>query len=236
MFFQDKEIAKFTNQAKEWWNLSGPFKMLHEINPVRLEYILRMIKSSLKTDSVKGLDILDVGCGGGILSIPISRLGGNISGIDLGAENIEIASKKALEEGLEINFENLSVQDLVAKKKIFDVVICSEVMEHVEKPQDFIECLSKLTKNGGIVIISTINRNFKSKLFAITIAEYLLGLIEKGTHNWNMFIKPHELIKFASKNSLSVVDLSGMAYNPLAREWCINKDLDVNYFATFQKT
>jgi 2-polyprenyl-6-hydroxyphenyl methylase/3-demethylubiquinone-9 3-methyltransferase len=235
MFAQDKEINKFTSLASEWWSMSGSFKMLHEINPVRLEYIISQINLYSKNKTIKNLKILDVGCGGGILSIPLARLEAKVTGIDLGKENIEIASKKAEEDGISVNFMNISVEELIEKKETYDVVICSEVLEHVENPKEFISSLSKLLKKSGILILSTINRTIKSKILAIGFAEYILRIIPTGTHDWNMFIKPSEMVKYAAISGLSVKYLKGMSFDIFKREWSLSSDLDINYFATFIK-
>lgn len=229
------EVSKFTKIASKWWDLNGPFKMLHEINPLRIEYIISIAKKHLKTE-IKDLNILDVGCGGGILSIPLARLGANVTGIDAGAENIKEAESKAQEnQSLKVNFENILLEEFTNEMKKFDIVICLEVLEHIENPGEFIKLLSTSTKEGGVLIMSTINRNLKSNLLAIGVAEYILGLVPKGTHDSNKFIKPSELEKYGSHSDLRIADLSGMSYSLFKQEWMISKDIDVNFFCTFIK-
>ncbi|MDX2049860.1 MAG: bifunctional 2-polyprenyl-6-hydroxyphenol methylase/3-demethylubiquinol 3-O-methyltransferase UbiG [Rickettsiaceae bacterium] len=233
-----REIEKFTSIASKWWDSRGPFKMLHEINPIRLEYI---VSSIVKHYDVKDnnfftkLSVLDVGCGGGIASIPLARLGFKVTGIDPGAENIESATNAAKLQTLDAEFLSASCEDLIEQKKVFDIVLCLEVLEHVDNPENFIKSLSQLVQKDGILILSTINRNLKSKLLAIYAAEYLLRLVPAGTHEWQKFLKPSELVNFCAKNRLKCLDISGMTYELLKGKWKITKDIDVNFFCSFRK-
>lgn len=231
-----EEVLKFTKNADKWWDVSGPFGMLHEINPVRLQYIISQIRNhyglGLELDNLK---ILDVGCGGGIVSIPLSRLCANVTGIDLGKENIDVATQKAKSEGLDAEFLNIKISDLVNSEKKYDVVLCLEVLEHVENPELFLGDLAKLVKDNGILIVSTINRNIKSRLLAIELAEKFLKIVPNGTHSYESFITPLELKKQSSNYGLELNNLKGMKYSIIKRGWILSEDCSVNYFATFIK-
>lgn len=234
----ENEISKFTNIASEWWNLHGPFKLLHEINPVRLEYVLNQITSFYNLQSnneINKLKILDVGCGGGILTQPLARLGAEMHAIDAGEENIKVAIEKAQEEDLNINFKCCKIEQFVENNKNYDVVICLEVLEHVDDPEDFISFLAKALKNNGLLIVSTLNRTLKAKILAIWAAENILKMVPKNTHQYNKFIKPSELKNYGDKNNLLLLDLTGMVLDLKTREWKLLPDLDINYFASFKK-
>ena len=238
MIVNHEEIKKFTNIASEWWNYNGSFKLLHEINPIRIEYILSQAKaffSLQKNDDIKKLKILDVGCGGGILSIPLSRLGAKVSGIDAGLENIEIAREKAASEGLKIDFECIKIEDFVKKRERFDLVICLEVLEHIDDPKDFLSSIAKLTKKDGMVVLSTINKTLKAKVLAIGIAEYILGLVPRGTHTYEKFITPYQLHQYCLSNQLYSLNMTGMVFDIKSREWKLSDDLDINYFVSLKK-
>jgi len=235
----ENEISKFTNEASKWWDVNGPFKLLHEINPIRLEYLLEQIRfhyNLLDNKKIKGIKILDVGCGGGVLSIPLARLGANVTAIDLGKENIEAAQDKAFKEKLHIDFVCTEVEQFALKHmEEFDIVLCFEVLEHVQDPELFISNLAKLVKKRGLVILSTINRNLKSRFLAIGMAEYVLRMLPKHTHNYNKFIKPSEINRYGAITGLSVVNFKGMTYDILRRDWALSNNIDVNYFATLLK-
>lgn len=232
------EVEKFTSLASKWWDYEGPFKLLHEINPLRLEYILEQIKSHFQfshNEEIAKLKILDVGCGGGILSLPLARLGAKVKGIDAGEENIVIAAEKAKSENVLLDFENIDITNLAEKSEKFDVVICLEVLEHVDNPRQFISYISALAKENGLVILSTINRNIKSKILAIGFAEYILNMVPKGTHEYQKFITPYELKQYCAESDLGVIDLRGMSLDIRNHQWKISRDLGINYFATFKK-
>ena len=227
------EIEKFTNIATPWWDLSGPFKPLHQITPPRLEYIKHQIQKNFNTDFSK-LKILDVGCGGGLLSIPLAKLGCKVTAIDPGIENIEAGKSRSNNLKIDVNFEAITIQEFNKKGQKFDVVICSEVLEHVQDYALFINEISKFLNKDGIAIFSTINRNLKSNILAIYLAEYILNIVPKGTHEFYKFIKPSEMILASQKSGLKFLDLSGISFSLLKREWILSKDTDINYIASFK--
>jgi len=233
----DREVAKFEAMAEEWWNPYGKFRPLHTMNPVRLDYILAQLDFEFGIDRqqrnpLAGLDILDMGCGGGLLSEPMARLGATVTGTDVSGINIRIAASHAEQSQLTITYREASAESLAAEQQDFDVVLCMEVIEHVADPQVFMTCCASLVRPGGLLIFSTINRTVKSYLLAIIGAEYVLRWLPVGTHDWNRFIKPTELQDLAASAALEFVDRKGFIYNPLRDEWTISTtDLDVNYGA-----
>jgi 2-polyprenyl-6-hydroxyphenyl methylase/3-demethylubiquinone-9 3-methyltransferase len=222
-----EEIEKFTSIADSWWDINGPFKQLHKINPIRLEYICNKIREHIGKESVNGLKILDIGCGGGIVSVPLARLGANVTGIDLGAENIAAAKEYAVSKGLEIEYIHSDISVLESE---YDVILCLEVVEHVDDLKKFVENISKLLKPNGIVILSTINRTIKGFAFAIAAAEYILQWVPRGTHNFDRFVKPSELANMLESHNINVLDIMGMSYNIFNKRWFLSDDIDVNYF------
>ena len=233
-----KEIKKFEEMAAEWWNPEGKFKPLHHMNPCRLDYIIKQIeiefdRSTTNQKAFSGIDILDIGCGGGLLSEPMARLGANVTGVDAAAKNIPIAQTHAKQSGLDIHYQVATAESLVEDAVQFDVILNMEVIEHVKNPAEYISTCSKLLKPNGIMVCSTINRTSKSFLFAILGAEYVLRWLPKGTHDWNKFIKPEELFNIISSADLKLVDKRGFVLNPIAWEWqTSDRDLNVNYVTT----
>ena len=223
------EIEKFTSIADSWWDTNGPFKPLHEINPTRLEYICHQIRNHVGKDDITELKILDIGCGGGIVSVPLVRLGAKVTGVDLGAENIVAAKEYAASKKLEIEYLNVDISTL---KTQYDVVLCLEVVEHVGNLEEFMHNISKLLKPNGIVILSTINRTIKGFALAIVAAEYVLRWVPKGTHSFDKFVKPSELTNMLEKNNINVSDITGMCYNIFNKGWSLSGDIEVNYFLT----
>jgi 2-polyprenyl-6-hydroxyphenyl methylase / 3-demethylubiquinone-9 3-methyltransferase len=227
-----KEIEKFSNIAEEWWNPNGKFKPLHNFNPIRIKYIKDNIiqdfniKSSNKP--LKNIKILDIGCGGGLLSEPMCRLGASVMGIDASKKNIEIASFHAKKSKLKIDYKVASPETLKTAVK-FDVILNMEIVEHVEDIDFFIKESSKLLKKNGTMFIATLNKTLKSYLFAIVGAEYILKWLPIGTHEWEKFIKPDHLINITKKNNLILRRLDGMKFNILNNDWKISKDTSVNY-------
>ena len=218
------ELAKFESVADKWWDKSGEFKPLHEINPLRLDYINE--RSALTEKR-----ILDVGCGGGILSEGLAQRGADVTGIDLAEANLVTARQHAEENNLNINYQNIAVETLAAEQPgSFDIVTCLEMLEHVPDPASVVQACATLVKPGGHIFFSTINRNPKSYLFAIVGAEYVLNLVPRGTHEYMRFIKPSELGLWARQANLRVNDVSGMSYNPLTNVATIGDDSGVNYF------
>ena len=232
----NEEVAKFEKLASEWWDSGGKFKPLHMLNPCRLEFITDHINLHfqkdiiLDKDPLKGIKVLDIGCGGGLLCEPMARLGANVLGIDVVEKNIKVASLHAKEMDLNIKYRHISAEELIKEKLAFDVILNMEVIEHVENPGFFIDICANLLKKGGLMFCSTINKNLKSYLFAILGAEYVMQWLPKGTHDWSKFIKPNELNKLFSNSGLHVKDSRGFVFNPLSWGWELSKtDLSVNY-------
>ena len=233
-----KEIEKFSNMADEWWDPHGKFKPLHKFNPIRIKYIKENIINQFnpknKNKPLSGINILDIGCGGGLLSEPMCRLGANTTGIDASIKNIKIAKLHAKKNGLKIDYICSSPEKLKITKK-FDVILNMEIVEHVEDISFFLKSCSKLLKKNGLMFVATINKTLKSYVFAIVGAEYVLRWLPIGTHEWEKFVKPEELKKILTKNNLSLKKFDGMHFNIIKDEWSITKDLSVNYIAKFLK-
>jgi 2-polyprenyl-6-hydroxyphenyl methylase / 3-demethylubiquinone-9 3-methyltransferase len=233
-----KEIEKFSKMAAEWWDPSGKFKPLHKFNPIRIKYIKENIISNFKVKvNKKPLDkinILDIGCGGGLLSEPMTRLGADVTGIDASSKNINIAKLHAKKNKLKINYICSSPEKLKIKKK-FDVILNMEIIEHVEDINFFINSCSKLLKKNGLMFVATLNKTLKSYVFAIIGAEYVLRWLPIGTHDWEKFVRPEDLKKILSKNSLKLEKLDGMNFNIIKDEWGVSSDTSINYIAKFIK-
>jgi 2-polyprenyl-6-hydroxyphenyl methylase/3-demethylubiquinone-9 3-methyltransferase len=217
------ELEKFSQLAHKWWDPTSEFKPLHDINPLRLEYINRHA-------SLAGKTVLDVGCGGGILSESMAGLGAAVTGIDLSDKALQVAKLHLLESGKQVDYRKIAVEALASELPgHFDAVTCMEMLEHVPDPQSVISACAKLVKPGGWIFFSTLNRNPKSYLFAVIGAEYLLNLLPRGTHDYAKFIKPSELAKSCRNAELNLVDLIGLSYNPLSKVYSLGRDTDVNY-------
>ena len=233
-----KEIEKFSKIAAEWWNPNGKFKPLHKFNPIRIKYIKDNIIKKFNLNSpnkpLKTINLLDIGCGGGLLSEPMSRLGANVVGIDASKKNIEVAKFHAKKNKLKINYICASPEMLKMQKK-FDVILSMEIIEHVEDINFFIKKSSELLKKNGLMFIATLNKTLKSYIFAIVGAEYILKWLPIGTHDWNKFIKPDELIKITKINNLKLEKLDGMNFDLLTSEWNLSSNNSVNYIAKFKK-
>ena len=229
-----KEIEKFSQMAAEWWDPEGKFKPLHKFNPIRIKYIKDNIIYSFKLKSkekpLQKINILDIGCGGGLLSEPMARLGANVTGIDASDKNIKIAKLHAKKNKLNINYFCSSPEKLKTKKK-FDVILNMEIIEHVEDINFFIKSCSKLLKKNGLMFVATLNKTLKSYVFAIIGAEYVLRWLPIGTHDWEKFVKPEDLKNILSKNNLKIEKIDGMNFNILKDEWNISKDASINYIA-----
>ena len=233
-----KEIDKFSKIANEWWDPEGKFKPLHKFNPTRIKYLKENIvynfKLKNKSKPLSGIKILDIGCGGGLLSEPMSRMGANVTGIDASDKNIKIAKLHSKKNKLKINYLCSSPEKLKIKKK-FDVILNMEIVEHVEDIDFFLMSCSKLLKKNGLMFVATINKTLKSYIFAIVGAEYVLRWLPIGTHEWEKFVKPEDLKKILIKYDLSLNKLDGMNFNILKDEWKISSDLSVNYIGKFIK-
>ena len=229
-----KEIEKFSKMAAEWWDPEGKFKPLHKFNPIRIKYIKDNIIYSLKLKSKKRplekINILDIGCGGGLLSEPMARLGANVTGIDASDKNIKIAKLHAKKNKLNINYFCSSPEKLKIKKK-FDVILNMEIIEHVEDINFFIKSCSKLLKKNGLMFVATLNKTLKSYVFAIIGAEYVLRWLPIGTHDWEKFVKPEDLKNILNKNNLKIEKIDGMNFDIFKDEWNISKDTSINYIA-----
>jgi 2-polyprenyl-6-hydroxyphenyl methylase/3-demethylubiquinone-9 3-methyltransferase len=233
------EIQKFSDLADQWWDVNGKFKPLHMFNPIRIEYILAMIAANFKLDRDKKLflqntSILDIGCGGGLISEPLSRLGANVTGIDASKKNIQVASLHSKKNNLKIKYIQSSPEQMNTDEK-FDVILNLEIVEHVENLDLYLNSCSSLLKKGGVMFTATINRTLVSYIKAIVGAEYILRWLPVGTHDWNKFVKPEELENKFDKLKLCIIDTSGLSYNPISKKWKKSSDLSVNYIITTKK-
>lgn len=234
------EVARFAALADEWWNLSGKMAPLHKFNPVRLAFIrdqasAQFSRDPKRLDCLSGLKILDIGCGGGIVSEPLAKLGANVTGIDPAEENITAAKLHAEKSDLAIGYLATTVEEIAARSETFDVVIASEVVEHVADLDLFIGCAAKAVKPGGLLIVTTINRTLKSFALAIVGAEYVLRWLPMGTHRWDKFIRPEELDRAIAASGLEVVEESGIMYDLFHDRWTASSDMDVNYMLAAER-
>ncbi len=233
-----KEIEKFSKIAKEWWDPNGKFKPLHKFNPIRISYIKENIIKTFKLDQrktpLRNIKILDIGCGGGLLSEPMCRLGAEVTGIDASNKNIEVAKLHAKKNNLKINYICSSPEKLKITRK-FDVILNMEIVEHVEDVNFFLKSCSKLLRTNGVMFVATLNKTFKSYVFAIVGAEYVLRWLPIGTHEWEKFVKPDDLISIQKENNLLVDKVDGMKFNILTDQWSVSEDKSVNYIAKFIK-
>jgi 2-polyprenyl-6-hydroxyphenyl methylase/3-demethylubiquinone-9 3-methyltransferase len=232
------EVAKFEAMANEWWAPDGKFKPLHMLNPCRLDYITRQVAAEFDRDLTapmpfKGLRLLDIGCGGGLLSEPMARLGADVVGADAAAGNIPVAQVHALQQGLTIDYRHTTAEDLAASGETFDVVLNMEVVEHVADPQAYLTACAQLLRPGGVMVCSTLNRTPKSYVMAIIGAEQVMRWLPKGTHDWSKFITPDDLYGFIRTAGLDPVDRAGFVFDPLRWSWSLSeRDLAVNYVTT----
>ena len=230
------DVARFTAMADAWWDPAGDFRPLHQLNPVRLEFIRDHIAShfgrdALANEPLDGLDIIDIGCGGGLLSEPMRRMGATMTGIDAGERNIEVARHHAQQSRLDIKYRHLLPEDLSLEKGRYDVVLNMEVVEHVADLDAFLGAAAGLIKPGGVMVASTLNRTLKSLALAKIGAEYILRWLPVGTHDWRKFVRPSELSSGLKAHGVDITKLKGMTFSPINRDWRLSQDLDVNYLA-----
>ena len=228
-----EEIQKFSSLADQWWDVEGKFKPLHMFNPIRIEYIIEKIKyhfnlKNKNTDILKGLSILDIGCGGGLKSEPMARLGADVTGIDASEKNIKVATLHSKKNNLKIKYLNNSPEQLDYKEK-FDIILNLEIVEHVEDINLYIQSCRKLLKSNGLMFTATLNRTFMSYIKAIIGAEYILRWLPIGTHDWNKFVKPEELENILSKENFKTIEIKGLEFNPIYKKWKRSENLSVNY-------
>ncbi len=223
------EINKFGSMAERWWDPEGEFKTLHDINPLRLAFIQKFV-------NLEGVRVVDVGCGGGILTEGLAKQNADALGIDLSEDLIDIADLHGLETGIKVNYQKISVETLAEQQpESFDHVTCMEMLEHVPDPGSIITSCAKLVKPGGMVFFSTLNRQAKAYLLAIVAAEHVLQMLPKGTHDYKTFIKPSELCQYARNAGLELQNMIGIEYNPFNKQFNLGKDIDVNYIAAFKR-
>jgi 2-polyprenyl-6-hydroxyphenyl methylase/3-demethylubiquinone-9 3-methyltransferase len=230
----NREVEQFARLGSQWWDPKGPMAALHKLNPVRIGYIrdqaaARFGRDPKKLDCLKGLRILDIGCGAGILSEPLARLGADVVGIDPAAENIEIATAHAQESGVEVDYRATTAEEMAGTKERFDVVLAMEVVEHVVDVPAFVSTCTSMVKSGGLMVAATLNRTMKSFALAIVGAEYILRWVPRGTHQWDKFVTPDELESALEAGGLDVIGERGVIYNLLADRWQLSSDMDVNY-------
>ena len=234
-----EEVEKFSKIASQWWNPTGKFKPLHQFNPIRIAYIRRQIMTHFAREDIgntpfSGLKLLDIGCGGGLLSEPMARLGANVTGADASDKNIKTALIHASEQNLQIEYLCTTAEDLAEERpQNFDIILNMEVIEHVSDPELFMISCAKLLKKDGIMVVATLNRTVKSFAFAIMGAEYILRWLPIGTHDWNKFIKPQEMTCMAESCGLICKDMTGVTLRPLTQKWHETSDLSVNYMGCF---
>jgi 2-polyprenyl-6-hydroxyphenyl methylase/3-demethylubiquinone-9 3-methyltransferase len=236
-----QEIERFDAMAADWWNPRGTMKALHRLNPLRLRYIRDQIaghfsRSATALDGLKGLRLADIGCGAGLLSEPLAKLGGEVTGMDMASANIEMAKSHAARSGLVIDYRAVAAEDLLAAGERYDVVLAMEIVEHVTDPATFLKTCAGLVKPGGLLFVSTINRTMKAYALAIVAAERVLRWVPRGTHDWNKFVTPAEIGDAVSAEGLEERDRTGVVYNPLLDEWRLARDTDVNYMMVFARS
>ncbi len=234
------ELAKFSAMADSWWDPAGKFKPLHRFNPVRVEYLRDQLcrhfgRKAGAFDALKGLRVLDIGCGGGLLCEPLARLGAIVTGIDPGTKNIGVASLHAEQMGLEIDYRALSVEDVVKNNETFDVVLVMEVVEHVDHVPDFLEACAKAVAPGGLIFVATLNRTIKSFAMAKVGAEYILRWLPVGTHDWHKFLRPSEITKPLQDQQMEVKEIKGVSFDLISRQWKLSQDVSVNYMVLAER-
>lgn len=235
-----QEVARFDAMARDWWDPKGPMAVLHQFNPVRVAYIRDMACRHFSRDAraanpLAGLELVDVGCGGGVLSEPMARLGAGVTGLDPASENIAVAQARAAKVGNPAVFRNDTIESLVAEGRRFDIVLAMEVVEHVADVQGFVSACCQAVKPGGLLVMATLNRTLRSYAMAIVGAEYVLRWLPRGTHDWQKFVTPDELSSAIEAGGLNVTDEAGVVFNPLSGAWSLSRDTAVNYMLSAVK-
>jgi 2-polyprenyl-6-hydroxyphenyl methylase/3-demethylubiquinone-9 3-methyltransferase len=232
------EVQRFAAMAEEWWDPAGKFRPLHELNPVRLRFLRERLGRWFARDSENlgltpfaGLSALDIGCGGGLITEPMARLGARVTGIDAASRNVHVAALHAERAGLAIDYRSVAAEDLAATGAQFDIVLALEILEHVADLDVFLDACARLTRPGGALVFATINRTPQAWLLAIAGAEYVLGWLPRGTHRWDKFVRPSELAAGLRRNAVSLRELAGVHYRPFSSDWALGRDLAVNYMA-----
>jgi 2-polyprenyl-6-hydroxyphenyl methylase/3-demethylubiquinone-9 3-methyltransferase len=235
------EVQRFAAMAEEWWDPAGKFRPLHQLNPVRLGFLRERLGRWFGRDSASltpfaGLTALDIGCGGGLIAEPMARLGASVTGIDAASRNVHVAALHAQRSGLAIDYRSVAAEDLAATGVQFDIVLALEILEHVADLDVFLDACARLTRPGGALVFATLNRTPQAWLLAIVGAEYVLGWLPRGTHQWDKFVRPSELAAGLRRNAVSLRELAGVHYQPLSGDWALGRDLAVNYMAFATKT
>jgi 2-polyprenyl-6-hydroxyphenyl methylase/3-demethylubiquinone-9 3-methyltransferase len=235
-----REVARFAALAEEWWDANGKFAPLHRLNPVRLQFIRDRLaalkgRDPLGGKPLRGLRVLDIGCGGGLVCEPLARLGAEVVGVDAGEKNVRAAAAHAEGQGLAIDYRLAAASDLVAARERFDAVLSLEVVEHVADRRAFLKDCAALTAPGGVLILATLNRTVKSFLLGVVAAEYVLGWLPRGTHDWSRFVRPSELAADLRAAGMAVTELKGVSYNPITDRFALGDDVDVNYLAVAER-
>ena len=231
-----EDVEKFNAFGTSWWDESGAMRPLHQMNPIRLGYIKNQAQRWLNLETLQGLKILDVGCGGGLLCEPLARMGAEVTGIDAGKDNIVVAKNHAAQMKLKIDYHATTAEELAASGAKFDFVTALEIVEHVEHPEQFLIDCAKMVKPGGLLFVSTLNRTAKSFALGIVAAEYVLRLLPRGTHDWRKFMKPSEIASALEKAGMSINDITGLIYNPLTQSFRLDRNqVGVNYLCCFQE-
>lgn len=234
------EVEKFSRIADEWWSETGKFKPLHQMNPIRLGYIREQVLTKFGGDGAAakpfiGLRVLDIGCGGGLLSIPMARLGAEVVGVDASARNIEVAKIAAQKQGIAVDFRASTAEDLAAAGEKFDVILNMEVIEHVANVDAFLSACAAMLKPKALMFVATINRTAKAYAFAIVGAEYVLRLLPRGTHDWKKFLRPSEINNLLQSKGVKLTHETGVSYNPISEKFKLSNDLSVNYMMKFER-
>jgi 2-polyprenyl-6-hydroxyphenyl methylase/3-demethylubiquinone-9 3-methyltransferase len=234
------EVARFSAMAAEWWSPNGKFRPLHKFNPVRLTYIRDHVAAHFGRDPrsdkpLAGLRVLDIGCGGGLLSEPMARMGAEVLGADASRTNIEVASIHAEQSGVDVSYEAVTSEDLAARGERFDIVLNMEVVEHVSDVDLFLTSCAEMVKPGGLMFVATINRTIKARALAIIGAEYVLRWLPRGTHQYEKLVRPEEIETPLNESGMNVIDRTGVFYNPLQDQWNLSRDMDVNYMMLLER-